>query len=129
MPGFSRANGDVVGKLAVLHVVDSFATPTNALRVRMQMRYGQRIDLDTCHTAFGFSEDQQYCPSLAIYNLVVIDEGSQLQGWHYKRISKLRDMADRVPVILTISDKYQIAGHGEERIWHTPQWARNTCTQ
>ena len=45
-----------------------FALPTNQLKARMKLRYGCRVDLDTCYSAFGFGDRHEFMPNLDLYN-------------------------------------------------------------
>ena len=102
-----------------------FALPTAQLASRMRERYGSTVDVDTCHAAFMLNEELHVAmPILAAYALVVVDEVSQLQGNHFERIVRLWDMADRLPALVFLGDKWQIAGMGETRPWHTRAWRR-----
>ena len=101
-----------------------FALPTAQLASRMRERYGRTIDVDTCHAAFGLHEDVvgSHMPLLAHYDLVVVDEVSQLEGRHTDRIIQLWEMSDRVPALVFCGDKWQMSGLGEVRPWHTAKW-------
>ena len=74
------------------------ALPTAQLASRMRARYGDRVDIDTCHAAFAFGEDVNNLPTLAHYALVVVDEISQLDDRQYERIVQLWNAADRTCV-------------------------------
>ena len=120
------------GKTTVVHycierVLESggdvlFALPKAQLASRMRERYGDRIHIDTCHAAFAFHEDECNMPTLAHYTLVVIDEMSQLEAWHFERIHKLWCAADFGVVIVMMGDKWQMSGFGDLRVWHAPLW-------
>ncbi|CAE7433127.1 unnamed protein product, partial [Symbiodinium sp. CCMP2456] len=66
-----------------------FALPKAQLASRMRERYGDSVDIDTCHAAFAFHEAVNNLPTLAHYALVVVDEISQLDAWQYERIVQL----------------------------------------
>ena len=102
-----------------------FALPTTQLASRMRARYGHRIVIDTCAASFAFDDPQAY-PFLAMYALVVVDEISQLQGYQYQRIIQLWEQADRAVCVIVLGDMWQIAGFGDERVWHTHGWRKNT---
>lgn len=70
-----------------------FTAPTAQLVSRMRERYGNRIDMDTCHAAYGLFDDGNAPGSvssvLATHDaLEIIDEVSQLDGEHFKRICR-----------------------------------------
>ena len=99
-----------------------FALPKAQLASRMRERYGDRIDIDTCHAAFAFNEEVNNLPTLAHYTLVVVDEISQLTDGQFERIVQLWNAADRSPVVVLLGDKWQMTGFGEKRPWHAAAW-------
>ena len=99
-----------------------FTALTNQYIARLKPRYGDTIHLATCHSAFNLDGDDSYAPFLSMYTLVVVDEVSQLQGRHLQQILRLWEMADRRFCLVFCGDKCQMAGHGEIRPWHVPQW-------
>jgi DNA replication protein DnaC len=99
-----------------------FALPKAQLASRMRERYGHRVDIDTCHAAFAFGEDVNNLPTLAHYALVVVDEISQLDDRQYERIVQLWNAADRTCVVVLVGDKWQMAGFGDKRPWHSRFW-------
>ena len=104
-----------------------FALPTAQLASRMKERYGRRdgLTIDTCHAAFGFTENLAgYLPILAAYDLVVVDEVSQLSAQHGDHILKLWDAADRLPALVFLGDKWQMAGYGDQRPWESNLWKK-----
>ena len=102
--------------------------PTASLASRMRERYGDRIDIDTCAAAFKFLEDEGAgsMPFLAMYTFIVVDEISQLEGWQTDYIFKLWDYAEKIPAMAMMGDRYQMAGFGDLRPWHTRLWTGNT---
>ena len=99
-----------------------FALPKAQLASRMRERYGDRVDIDTCHAAFAFHEEVNNLPTLAHYALVVVDEISQLDAWQYERIAQLWNAADRGTVVVLVGDKWQMPGFGDRRPWHSGFW-------
>eukprot|EP00975_Prorocentrum_lima_P061097 12811076-Prorocentrum_lima.AAC.1 len=65
----------------------------------MRERYDRRVDIDTCHAAFAFNEEITMAPGLGIYDLIVIDEISQLDEKQFERIRRLWLAVDRVPTL------------------------------
>jgi hypothetical protein len=53
---------------------------------------------------------------------VIVDEVSQLEGWQADHILRMWDTADHVPALVFAGDKWQMAGFGDERPWHTNLW-------
>ena len=103
-----------------------FALPKAQLASRMRERYGNSVDIDTCHAAFAFHEAVNNLPTLAHYALVVVDEISQLDAWQYERIVELWNAADRTTVVVLVGDKWQMPGFGDFRPWHSGFWT--PCT-
>jgi len=90
---------------------------------RMRALFGGRVDVNTCHAALGFDEDViSVGNALAPYGLVVVDEFQQLEARHLDHIDQLRSITDRAAAFALIGDRYQMAGFGEERVWHSPTW-------
>jgi hypothetical protein len=119
---------------AIFHCIDRalnaggrvlFALPTAQLASRMREKWGDAIDIYTCAAAFGFMEHLN-APgqSLSMYSLVVVDEISQLQGWQSDHIIKLWRAAEQIPALVLVGDKWQIAGFGDVRAWHTSLWKK-----
>ncbi|CAJ1393690.1 unnamed protein product, partial [Effrenium voratum] len=102
-----------------------FALPTAQLASRMKERYGRRegLAIDTCHAAIGFNENLAgYLPILVAYDLIVVDEVSQLSAQQGDHILKLWDAADRLPALVFLGDKWQMGGYGDRRPWERRAW-------
>ena len=56
------------------------------------------------------------------YTLVVVDEYSQLGQADFERILRLWGMADRVPALVFLGDKYQLPGVDPQRPWESAAW-------
>ena len=114
----------------IQHALDAggkvlFALPTAQLASRMREKWGDAIDVDTCAAAFGFMENKDFpMNTLSFYALVIIDEISQLEGWQSDHVLKMWDAADQVPAVVFAGDKWQMAGFGDERPWHTRTWKK-----
>ncbi|CAJ1356600.1 unnamed protein product, partial [Effrenium voratum] len=93
-----------------------FALPTAQLASRMRQRFGDRVDIDTCHAAFGLHKAAEQGGSgiLGLYALVVVDELSQLEKTNFDRILRQWMQADRAPALVFLGDRWQMAGVGED---------------
>eukprot|EP00969_Alexandrium_andersonii_P128652 5685096-Alexandrium_andersonii.AAC.1 len=54
-----------------------------------------------------------------MYDMVVIDEISLLDCPQFERILKLFNVAEKVPALVILGDKYQLPGVGDTRPWHS----------
>ena len=100
------------------------ALPTAQLASRMRAKYGDAVDIDTCHAAFGLHEtaEQGEASLLAIYALIVVDELSQLDEANFEKILRIWGAAERIPALALLGDRWQMAGMGERRPWHSRLW-------
>ena len=105
-----------------------YALPNNALSTRMRDLCGSIIQTGTCHSILGLDEHELYWPSLQFWQLGLIDEISQLQGYHFQQIAKMFQRAERRLVLLLAGDKWQMSGVGEDRVWHTNAWRDTSLT-
>ena len=103
-----------------------FTMPTNVGTARVRKKYGNTIDVSTCHAAFGFDEELPHRSMLEYYTLIAIDEISQIQGYQYDHVGRMWMIAERVTIIVVMGDKWQQASFGDERAWHTATWRRHT---
>ena len=100
---------------------------TAQLACRMRERFAKhprhrQLRIDTCHAVFGLGEDFAFLPLLGGYQLLVVDDISQLDGEQCDRIMRLREMVDNVPALAFMGDRWQMAGFGEVRPWDTRLW-------
>ena len=103
------------------------ALPTAQLGSRMREIFsGQRsVAIDTCAAAFSLLNDAvTEAPTLSGYNLIVVDEISQLDQMAFERIYKLWQFVDKEPALLFLGDKFQMCGFGDERPWASALWRR-----
>ena len=108
-----------------------FAVYTAELASRVRQRFAQhprrrQITIDTCHAAFALHEDFAPMPGLQNYQLIVVDEVSQLTADQNDRLLKLRDAVDEVPAMAEMGDRWQMSGFGERRAWDTVLWRQAT---
>jgi len=106
------------GKVLLVSLSAQFAS-------RMREKYGRAVDIDTCHAALGFDQPpEQAAYAMAPYALVAIDEHSQLSDGHFEHVVALRTFVDRVPAVTLLGDRFQMAGMGTGRPWHSPVWKK-----
>ena len=66
-----------------------------------------KVDVDTLHAAFKIDgEEAEGSPLMAPNDLVVIDELFQLDQGQFERILRLWRVADKVPALIFLSDKW-----------------------
>ena len=56
----------------------------------------------------------------------MVDEIGQLEADHFDAIMRLWLAVDRVPALAMCGDKFQMAGYGDLRPWHSPRWRTTT---
>ena len=106
-----------------------FALPTAQLASRMRERYGRcaGLDIDTCHAAFGLNEAAAgELPFLVAYDMIVVDEVSQLTMEHSDRVLRLWQAADKLPALVCVGDRWQMSGFGDQRPWQSNLWKKAT---
>ena len=59
--------------------------------------------------------------------LVVVDEVSLLDCLQFERMIKLWSVANKVPALVFLGDKYQLPGVGETRAWESAAWKKPQC--
>ena len=104
-----------------------FCAPTAQLASRMREKWGKRIDIDTCHAALGLGQppsEVMYC--LAAYDLVCIDEISQLSREYFEHIIQLWEYVERVCAVALIGDRWQMGGMAGTTPWSSPLMTRST---
>ena len=94
---------------------------------RMRTVFGDSIHLNTCHAGLGFDEDVvSMSACLGPYNVVAVDEFSQLNGEQLAHIETLRKHNEYVACFVMAGDRHQQAGFGECRVWESPLWRKIT---
>ena len=99
--------------------------PTALLSKRMSAKLGEhdRLVVETAAAAFRFHKpEQEALHALHGYDLVVVDEFSQLAQEEFERILRLWQAAEQLPALVLAGDKYQLPGVGERRAWESPAW-------
>eukprot|EP00973_Karenia_brevis_P092731 12413846-Karenia_brevis.AAC.1 len=109
------------------HVLFTMYTAQAASRIRERFAnhpHVRNLRIETCHAAFGLDDDFVEMPLLSGYQLVVVDEVSQLSGEQNDKILKLRDVVDGVFALAELGDRHQMAGFGNTRPWDTRLWGQ-----
>ncbi|CAK0885979.1 unnamed protein product [Prorocentrum cordatum] len=104
-----------------------FALPTAQLASRMRGALNDMhgVEVATCHAAFKLNEPvTESLPLMTMYDLVVVDEVSLLDCPQFERMVKLWSVAEKVPALVFLGDKYQLPGVGETRAWESAAWSR-----
>ncbi|CAE7346144.1 PIF1 [Symbiodinium natans] len=99
--------------------------PTARMAGRVRQRLGDHANLvvDTAAAAFQFHlPEQEAAYVLCGYTLVIVDEYSQLGLEDFERVLRLWSMADRVPAMVFLGDKYQLPGVAPQRPWESTAW-------
>ena len=89
-----------------------WATYTAQLASRARQHLGLDLDFSECAL------------NLAPYGLVVVDEFSQLRASDFQHIDQLYKAVDHACAFGLLGDRFQAAGFGEERVWHSQAWQR-----
>ena len=123
------------GKTTVLHrnVRETLAAggsvlvtiPTARQSTRMAAKLGahERLVVETAAAAFQFHKpEQEAMYAIYGYDLVVVDEFSQLAQWEFERILRLWRAADQLPALVFAGDKYQLPGVDPRRPWESQAW-------
>ena len=104
-----------------------YALPTAQQAARVRGRFPD-CDVDTCSGAFGLWQSSREAVHLldllTTYDLVVVDEISQLSRHDFNRILKLWDAASRVPALVFIGDFHQLPGVEPTNAKDSARWRR-----
>ena len=101
------------------------ASPTARMASRTRQRLGEHEGLvvETFAAAFQLHvPEPEASYVLCGYTLVIVDEYSQLGQADFERILRLWGMADRVPALVFLGDKYQLPGVDPQRPWESAAW-------
>ena len=83
----------------------------------------ERLTVDTAAAAFQFYKpEQEALHCLYGYDLVIVDEFSQLAQGEFERILRLWHAVDNLPALVFAGDKYQLPGIDPNRPWQSPAW-------
>ena len=106
------------------------ALPTARLATRMAARLGNHESLvvDTFTAAFQLHKpEQEGLYAMYGYDLVVVDEFSQLGRADFERILRLWRAADCLPALVFLGDKCQLPGVDPQRAWESAAWSSGNC--
>ena len=99
-----------------------------ASRMRTALQSFAGVEIETCHAAFKLEQPiQESLPIMTMYDLIVIDEISLLDMPQFERLIKLWNVAQKVPALVLLGDKYQLPGVGKTRAWESKAWPKPHC--
>ena len=100
------------------------AVPTGQMSSRMRELFPD-VEVDTCHGAFLLHRpEMESLPLMSQYDLVVVDEVSQLSKDHFERICRMWHAADKVPALVFLGDFYQLPGVDPLRATDSAAWKK-----
>ena len=110
---------DTAGALKVAWPGYALPAAQQATRVRSRR---PTADVDTCAAAFWLWKDRadEHLDALAQYDLVVVDEVSQLDAEQFERIIQMWEAANQRPVFT--GDFWQLPGVGNSQATDSPKW-------
>ena len=100
-----------------------YALPTAQHASRVRARH-PTIDVDTCAAAFYLYKDDvtEHLDSLNQYDLIVIDEVSQLSSEDFERIMLMWEAAEKMPALVLTGDFWQLPGVSGTQADESPKW-------
>ena len=102
--------------------------PTGQMTSRMRERFPD-LDVDTCHGAFLFhKQESEALPLMSQYDLVVVDEISQLSKHQFERIMRMWHAADKIPALVFLGDFYQLPGVDSTNAMDSPAYKETKKT-
>ena len=94
-----------------------------ASRTRQRLGEHEGLVVETFAAAFQLHvPEPEASYVLCGYTLVIVDECSQLGQADFERILRLWGMADRVPALVFLGEKYQLPGVDPQRPWESAAW-------
>ena len=104
------------------------ACPTAQHAARLRAKVPE-ADVDTCSGAFFLYKPLHEVDAvLTQYDLVVVDEVSQLSAEDFERIVQLWEASDRLPCLVFAGDFWQLPGINPERANKSPKWRQYVKT-
>lgn len=100
-----------------------YALPTAQQASRVRAKHPE-ADVDTCSGAFFLYKDAiEVMDCLQQYDLVPVDEISQLSQEDFDRIIQMWEAADKVPALVLAGDFWQLPGINPSKATDSPRWA------
>ncbi|MCP4240659.1 MAG: AAA family ATPase, partial [bacterium] len=102
------------------------ACPTAQQAARMRAKLSSEVDIDTCSGAFFlYKPAQEVMAMLSQYDLVVVDEVSQLSDEDFERIVQMWEASERLPCLCFLGDFWQLPGMAPRRACDSPKWRQH----
>ena len=100
-----------------------YALPTAQQAARVRARHPE-ADVDTCAAAFYLWKQNadERMDVLEQYDLVVVDEVSQLDAQQFERILQMWAVADKMPALVFTGDFWQLPGVNNSQATDSPKW-------
>lgn len=99
-----------------------YALPTAQQASRVRSKHLE-ADVDTCSGAFFLYKNAiEVMDCLQQYDLVAVDEISQLAQEDFERIIQMWEAADKVPALVFAGDFWQLPGVNPSRATDSPRW-------
>ena len=99
-----------------------YALPTAQQASRVRAKHPQ-ADVDTCSGAFFLYRDAiEVMDILTQYDMVAVDEISQLSQFDFERIIQMWEAADKLPALVFAGDFWQLPGLTETKATDSPRW-------
>ena len=99
-----------------------YALPTAQQASRVRAKHPQ-AEVDTCSGAFFLYRDSvEVMDCLTCYDMVAVDEISQLSQTDFERIIQMWEAADKVPVLVFAGDFWQLPGINPTKPADSPRW-------
>eukprot|EP00971_Amphidinium_carterae_P306004 6081270-Amphidinium_carterae.1 len=114
-------------QVAVRQAVDQgarvvIACPTRMLVADLRQKFPD-LDVDSIHAVFEIWKPEQYTlDGMCTFDLVVIEEVSQLSVHVFERLMRLWDAATRRPTLVFVGDFAQLKGVDPTQATDSPRW-------
>ena len=114
-------------KVAMQHAMEAgarvvLACPTRMLVASYREQMPQ-LDVDSVHALFQlFKPEQSTLDAMTTFDLIVIEEISQLSMYTFERLLRLWDAAGQVPALLFLGDFAQLRGVEPTRATDSPRY-------
>ena len=99
-----------------------YALPTAQQASRVRTKHPE-ADVDTCSGAFFLYKNAiEVMDCLQQYDLVAVDEISQLSQEDFERIIQMWEAADKIPALVLAGDFWQLPGVNPSKATDSPRW-------